>query len=290
MRRRRLLALCGSLLAGAGCQQWSNDTETVTPVPSPGSGGTRTDEVPETPAKLDVSAAVQPGFVAMNTPDSIGVYDDAGQYLVGTVDTIEGTPPDPTAFRFHFDGTAHEPVETGRRRPLFRSGELGGGYADGSGVLVFGLPETGDGSDARLSWPGGEWPATGTVRDRLAAPLPSFDVSLDGPTVVPEGEDPTLELSVTNVGDVAGRYVLALNRTGPRIAYAPVRRFSGVLEPGATDRLAHDAKSPLYIEGDSFDVTYRLDAPGRDNDTTHHMHPAETKTAEETGTATPTDA
>jgi len=281
MRRRRLLTLCGTLLAGSGCQRLGDETETVTPVPSPGEPRTATDT--ETPASLDVAEpTVQPGYVAMNSPDSIGVYDDAGQYLAVEVRTVGGTPPDRSAFRFAFDGTDYSPVETGMSRPLFRDGDLGAGYAEGGGVLLFGLPETGDASGAELTWPGGERRFTEEVQQRLAAPLPSFDVALSGPDVATADDDPTLELTVRNTGDVTGRYVLALNRSGPRIASGPVRHISGVLDAGKTDTIVHDAQSPFPQEGDPNDVVYHLDAPGEHNDAIHRIVPATEKS--ETGT------
>ncbi|WP_424003291.1 hypothetical protein ACOZ4I_04055 [Haloarcula salina] len=275
MRRRRLLALCGTLLTGAGCQNSADDAGTVTPVPSPGERRTVTDS--ETPASLEVgNPTVQPGYVAMDSPDSIGVYDDAGQYLAVEVRTDDGRPPDRSAFRFAFNGTEHPPVETGSSRALFRDGDLGADYADGEGVLVFGLPETGDPSDAALTWPGGEHGFSEGVKRRLAAPLPSFDVTLSGP-----GEatvDPTLEVTVTNTGEIAGRYVLAMNRIGPSVDYIPERRISGVLDAGNTETVTHDAKRPTSTDA----VLYRLDAPGEQNDASHRIAPV----AEKSETAT----
>lgn len=278
MRRRRLLTLCATLLTGTGCQGVADDTETVTPVPAPGEHRTATDT--EMPASLDVGTpTVQPGYVAMNSPDSVGVYDDAGQYLAVEVRTVDGTPPNRSSFRFAFDGTEHSPVKTGMERPLFRDGELGEGYSDGDGVLLFGLPETGDASGAKLTWSDGERRFTEGVKQRLAAPLPAFDVTLSGPDVATVDDDPTLELTVTNTGETAGRYVLALNRAGPRVAYAPVRRLTGVLDAGDTDTLTHDARSPFPHEGDPNDVVYHLDAPGERTDASHRIAPATEKSA-----------
>ncbi|MBV0900742.1 hypothetical protein [Haloarcula salina] len=291
MRRRRLLTLFGTLLAGSGCQRLGEDTQTVTPVPSPGERRTATDT--DVSAGLDVrNPTVQPGYVARNFPDSIAVYDDADQYLTVEVRTVDGTPPDRSAFRLGFDGTDYQPVERRTSEAMFRDGESGAGYADGGGVLVFGLPEAGDASGTKLTWPGGERRFTKEVEQRLAAPLPSFDVTLSGPDVATDG-DPTIEFAVTNTGDVAGRYLLALNRAGPRVASVPVRRISGVLDAGKSRTVVHDARSPVPRTGDPNDVTYILDAPGERNDATHQIAPAavksETTTESEANRSVTTD-
>ncbi|WP_236035529.1 hypothetical protein [Haloarcula rubra] len=293
MRRRTLLALCGSLVAGSGCLDLTPDTapgdESVTPVPEPTTeSGTHDDQIPT----VDVaSAVVQPGVVAPDSPDSIGVFADAGQYLLVDV-AVDGPLPDRSAFECHFDGETHRP--TAFTSGLYRNGEWGAGYGDGSdGVLVFELPETGDASDARLTWDHGEWVPPARVRSRLEAPLPSFSVALDGPTTVTAEDDPTVSVRVTNEGDRTGRYALALNRTGPRVAYAPVARIAGELGPGASTTREVDAESP-YVADPPREAVYRLDAADDDNDARLTISPAEagtaTRTAEELGESTATDS
>ncbi|MFB6224190.1 MAG: hypothetical protein ABEH86_11035 [Haloarcula sp.] len=276
MRRRRLLELCGALVSGAGCQRPSESSDAVTPVPSPDAIGTSAETAASAQAEI-TDAAVTPAVVLPND-DSLSVATTSGQYLVLNA-TVEGTPLDRSTFAFRFDGTAYKPSEF--ENGLYRNGEWGRRFTETGGPLVFDLPEIGTSTDARVTWPDDEWVPPEPVRTRLEAPLPSFDVTLDGPVRVDESDAPTLEITVTNTGDVSGRYVIALNRVGPRIAYAPVGRFDGELEPGDTDSISRSAKSPYADGTEPRKVTYRLDAPGEDNDTVHRIKPAETETASE---------
>lgn len=274
MYRRRVLALCGLAITGAGCQGETADTETVTPVPSP--AVSETDTGPP-PAVTIADAVVTPGVVIPGT-DSITVQSADGQFLV-LITTVTGSGVDRAAFSLGFDGATYSPETF--RNGLYRDGEWGRQFTGAGGPLVFDLPETGSASDARLSWPDGEWTPPETVRDRLEAPLPSFDVTLDGPERVTEPASPTLEITVTNTGDTAGRYVIALNRTGPRIAYTPVARFDGELAPGETERIKRDGKSPYVDETEPHEVVYRLRAAEDHNDATHRIKPVDEETATE---------
>lgn len=253
MRRRSLLALCGSLAAGtAGCLGGPDASApgTVTSTP-PTADGTPTDAVGEVR-----SVAVLPGVVAPTTPDSIGVLDRAGQYLAVEF-AGDGVPR--SSFSFHFGGGSIGPIE--RSNGFYRDGEWGVGYEDGSGLLVFALPEQIEADEAELTWAGGAWQPPATVRERLAGPLPSFDVALEGPRQVGPEVDPEISVTVTNTGSVAGRYALALNRTGPMVAYAPVRRIAGDLAAGESTVHTDDATSPYETDGEPREVTYRLDVP-----------------------------
>jgi hypothetical protein len=270
MYRRRVLALCG-LVLGAGCQGETGDTETVTPVPSPADSETATGPPP---AVTVTDAAVTPGVVVPGT-DSISVDSTDGQYLVLTT-TVEGSGSDRAAFSFRFDGATYSPETF--RNGLYRDGEWGRQFTEVGGPLAFDLPETGTARDARLSWPGGEWTPPESVRARLEAPSPSFEIALDGPDAVAEPATPTLTITVTNTGEVPGRYVVALNRTGPRVAYTPVGRFDGELGPGETETVTHEGKSP-YVDGtEPRAVVYRLRTPTAENDSTHRIEPADAET------------
>jgi len=277
MHRRRFLALGSALLTGAGCQSQSESS--VTPVPEPTVESTATDGA----TQVDVAAvAVQPGVVGPNTPDSIGVFDADGQHLLLTVTVTDGPTPDASAFRFRFDGEAHSPEEL--PNGLYR-GEWGVGYGDGQGPLVFDLPEQGDPADARLTWPGGAWTPPEAVRKRLADPLPSFDVSLDGPDAVTAEADPTISVTVRNAGETTGRVALALNRTGPRVAYAPVERIVAELAPGEKMTGKRDAENPNASDAEDRETIYRLDAPGSENDAIHRIQQATAATETSTETA-----
>ncbi|WP_324758854.1 hypothetical protein [Haloarcula montana] len=290
MRRRHFLGLCGSLVAGtAGCLQGTDgpadsperrtDRSSTTPTTAPATGSS---------AVEITSAAVQPGVVGPNTPDSIGVFDEFGQYLVVQV---SGAGPAYDAFEFRFDGQRFSP--TTLQNGLYRDEEWGVRYSDGSGPVLFGLPETGDASDARLQFGERTWEPPQPVRDRLEAPLPTFDVTMRGPDRAGPNRDPVLLVTVTNEGDRSGWYTLALNRSGPLIASAPLRRIAGTLDPGQERTITHDARSPFSPDADPHAVTYRLDTPGDDPALSHTIEPTErTKTPGWTdeGTATASGA
>jgi len=266
MRRRALLALIGSLAAGSGCTGTTDEpavdrTVTPAPVPSP-SAAPSTSETPALAGDVVITASmVQPGYVVPGI-DSIGVTDDAGQYLVVNV---EGDAPDRSDTELRFSGASYPPEKL--RRPLYR----GEGYGENGGPLVFGLPETGDGTDAELYWGEGSWAPPRAVVERLEDPLPPFAVSLDGPETADPNDDPELTVTVTNEGDGAGRYVLALNRQGPRIAYTPVTRIAGELDAGATRTRTVSAVAP---ESDR-PTSYTLEVPDQQDGLSHTIRPSE---------------
>lgn len=270
MRRRALLALVGSLAAAGGCTGASDEptvdsTVTPAPVPSP-STAPSTSETPALSGDVVITAStVQPGYVAPGI-DSIYVTDDAGQYLVVSV---EGDAPDRSDTEFRFSGASYPPEEL--RRPLYRDGSSGEAYGENGGPLVFGLPETGDGTDAELYWGEGSWAPPRAVVERLEDPLPPFAVSLDGPETADPNDDPALTVTVTNEGDGAGRYVLALNRQGPRIAYTPVTRIAGELDAGATQTHTVSAVAP---ESGS-PTTYTLGVPDQQDGLSHTIRLSE---------------
>jgi hypothetical protein len=88
-------------------------------------------------------------------------------------------------------------------------------------------------------------------------------------------------IATASGGDTTGRYVLALNRTGPRVAYTPVDRFDGALKPGETAGITHEAKTPYVDDTEPREVTYHLRAPDHNNDATHRIKPVDEETATE---------
>ncbi|MEE6210237.1 hypothetical protein U3A55_08725 [Salarchaeum sp. III] len=246
MHRRRVLAAAGTLAAtaAAGCltgSPASDTTDRETPDPP------KTETTTDTPAvPLSVSLdRYQPGVVAMTSPDSIG---DRGALFLD----IDGDDaPARTDFRFRFDGSSYVPVDPDDVRLWRAYGNREDAYGvDGrDGWLLFDLPDSGAAADARLSWPGGEWTPTRSLRERLAAGF-DFSVDYDFPETVEHGERPTVSLAVTNDADAPARYLAALNRAGPRVAHAPIETISFVLDPGETRTWTYEDD---YFESDDVD-------------------------------------
>lgn len=274
MRRRTLLGLTGAIgasLAGCFSESGTPGTDRATTTASDDDTDTPTTDVPPTTPETDVNVtvdALQPGVVTRNTPDSIAVTHDEGQYLLLSVGVESGTPPARDEFLFDFAGGSFPPFEPDP--PLWverQDGESGYDAETGSGRLVFELPETGDAGDAALTWPGGEWRPDDALRDRLAAPLPDLTVDVAAPDAIRVGDQPTITLTIANEGDRPGRFVAGLNRVGPLIAYAPVHRFSEPAPAGETITVEHTGSIPWRHyerreDGEDVTVTYHVAGVG----------------------------
>ncbi|MFB6178799.1 MAG: hypothetical protein ABEI77_03630 [Halorientalis sp.] len=274
MRRRTLLSLCGACTVGlTGCLSESGRDQPTTADQS-------TDEVTSTDDTADggsaaVSVAVdalQPGVITRISPDSIGVGDDDGQYLYLTLDVTSGESPAPDEFAFAFDGQSHSPYKTSKSYPLYRTVENQGSRydaEDGVGWLLFELPGSGDATNARFTWPGGEWRPDEMLRNRLAAPAPPLSVSVDVPETIERNSSPTLSVTITNDGDLPGRFVAGLNRSGPRIAYAPLARLTTLVTAGETKTVTYTDDGIYWSDNESngeASGTYHLNWPGGDAD------------------------
>lgn len=240
MDRRTFVATGGLLVTGlAGCSGGDgsdpatddgNDPTTDGGAPTPGTTTQQTEQTTETTATygdLDVSVeAVQPGVVELISPDSVGVHDASGQFVYVQVESGERSPPR-EAFALRFDGRSHAPEKLDDYR-LYRERNGEGVYsrASGTGWILFALPETGDASDAAVTWPGGEWALPERARERLASAPPELSVSVEVSDPLPVDEQPTLTVTVTNEGSTPGRFVAGVNRQGPMVAYIPVARLS----------------------------------------------------------------
>ncbi|NHN59932.1 MULTISPECIES: hypothetical protein [Halorussus] len=280
MRRRTLLALTGSSIAGlAGClggtrsDGTAGTTADATMGTTGGSGGTtERSGATTTTANADVSVALdalQPGLVSMNSPDSIGVHPTDGQYLLLEVAAEGPAPPAADDFAFRLGETTRPPVTEQQWRIWRFYGEKDWRYdADsGEGLLLFELPESahdGESAAAALAWPGGEWRPDEALRRRLATPEPPLSVSVEIPEEVPVTDHPTVSVSVTNDGDVPGRFVAGLNRSGPMVAHTPVSQVSVLVPAGETETWELDDDSIMggyqderVGDGDP-DMTYYL--------------------------------
>lgn len=269
MRRRQLLASSTALLV-AGCISQGDGTEAPSRTESPTNTDSPTPTTTATPTPVEKATLsvddqfVQPGVVTLNSPDSIAVRSDDGQFLLVNVTTTDGPALEQSAFTLHVDGEEHLPKSY--QYALFKDGNYDVEYTPetGTGWLVFGLQEQVAAEEARLVWPDGEAELSDRVRTRLETPSPPFDVTFEAPETVTEEESPTLSLTVENEGDVAGNCVLALNRVGPDIAYAPIREIVVELDGGETSTMEFDAKNPYSSTGDPNDVTYHLELVGGD--------------------------
>jgi len=285
MRRRDLLGtLAGLPAAGlAGClgSDSGGGGETTTGTPPGGDTTTEptttlsTTEPPTatptaTPAG-SVSVAVdalQPGVVALNTADSIGVTGTGFQYLFLAVEA-ESPAPEPSEFAFRLEDD-HDPTgsdDLPRRWWLIRRTDETLYDADRrAGLVVFELPNAASDADPALTWPGGEWRPDGRLRERLVTFDPPMSVELDGSETLEPGEEPTLSVTATNEGDVPGRFLAGLNRVGPSVAYTPVQRVSFPVGAGATETVT--------VTDDSIDVGGGVrdeDVGDAEDDATYHL-------------------
>lgn len=247
MRRRALLATAaGGLAALAGCLDAGTDgTDGSTPTggsspadeptptdPTPTDGGTPTGG--STPAG-DVTVErvrLQYGVVTPTSPDSIGVSNPTTPYLLAWA-RIDG-PVARDDFALAVGDERYAPATADR---LYRTawGDDRWYRRERTGGLLLFEPSGGPpGGDLRLTWPGGEHPVDGSIRERLGAGPPRLSAALDLPATHAGIEAPPVRIEVTNGGETPARFVGALNRTGPRVAYSPVAAPTELAAPGET--------------------------------------------------------
>ncbi len=181
---------------------------------------------PATELRIEFSG-LQTGVVEL-FEDAYEITAESGtQYLFVDVTVISGPRPAITDFTFHFDSDVYTPQTAWDRSPLHRGAESSRDYPDTTGDeryrsdtdidgwIVFQLPERGDVSEARLSWPGGEWIPDESVRTRLANPLPSFNVEeWSVPETVSPDTNPDFGLTVRNDGSQPGHFWGAIDGLG----------------------------------------------------------------------------
>jgi len=256
MRRRTILTACGVGVAGlAGCTDDTRSrTRTDNRTDPPATATTPTPE-PSVTATFD---SLQPARVALDT-DYLSISAAERQHLFVAVESEGRLARD--AFAFQFDGETYAPLEPLARGTYRAYGD--GAYSEetSNGWLLFSLPEQGDGSTARLSWPGGEWTPDESVRTRLAAPEPPMAATVSMPEQAENGSAFTLSVEVTNEGDIGGRFVAAVSRYGPQVAATPVERVSAFVPPG--ESITRTYSQTLYADTDDVgdgesDATYEF--------------------------------
>ncbi len=235
MHRRAVLSLCGAGLAGlAGCPS-RRDGGRDAPTGDTSTTPTTTATPRETELRVELDA-LQPALVELNTDYYQLAAESDRQYLVLAVSVVSGPPPPRSALAFRFDGAAHAP-RTWERIPARQSDGSGGeqySSENGSGWVVFDVPETGDASDAALVWPDGEWRPDDRLREQLATPLPALSLAeWRGPETAPLDSTTAFELAVRNGGPRPGWFVGGINAEGwyPR---RPVAHVSRRIPPGET--------------------------------------------------------
>ena len=170
------------------------------------------------------SVAVRPEVVTLNTPDSYGVYGGrSSQYVV--VEVVVDSPDEhpPESFAVEADRTYDATTDIGDGGGFLADFDTAYGNrgSEESGWLAFSLPKPLEAETATLTWEGASHEFGEAALERLRRPPASFDVRFEAPDAVTPGETVTATVTAENTGDVDGTFVGALNRVGPRIAYAP---------------------------------------------------------------------
>lgn len=169
-------------------------------------------------------ATVRPGLVALNSPDSYGVFGGRDeQWLVAevAVDSPAGFDPSDLVVETDEEEYAATVAVGESAGHLADFGDPYGTTDDGSGWVAVRLPKPLAAERAALAWDGGEQSLEASTLERLNRPPTDFDVVLGAPTVASVGDEVTVTVATVNTGGVDGTLVAALNRVGPRIAYAP---------------------------------------------------------------------
>lgn len=77
------------------------------------------------------------------------------------------------------------------------------------------------------------------------------------PETVDAGAQPTLSLTATNAGEVAAGVPVAVNRSGPRVAYAPLTAARLTVPPGET-RTWEWTDDAVELTADNQPATYHV--------------------------------
>lgn len=269
MDRRAFVATAGGTLATlAGCVGSRPPTgDSVTPSPpsarSPDDTPTAT-AAPTPTADVTVeSLELQYGVVTPNSPDSIGISHPETPYLVSSV-RVEGALPW-EAFGLVAGDVRYSPTRLDRLYRTTWGDDHWYERGRSDGLVLFEAPTPSE--SLRLSWPGGEHPVDDSLLARLRAPPPQLSATLDVPDRHTGVEAPPVDVTVTNDGAVDGRFLGALNRVGPLVAYTPVARLSRLVPAGerVTVSVADSwggRPGDERLGDDEPDVTYLLNYAG----------------------------
>lgn len=282
VRRRPFIA---STLAGIGAISGCIASDPASPA-----GESPTNELPTTTASTPTATAeptasaeptpaadvavqslqLQYGLVTPNSPDSIGLFKPDTPYLVASV-RVDG-PLEYDGFGLTMGDVRYSPTKPER---LYRTSWGDDHWYDrgrGTGLLLFEAP-TKPTDNLRLTWPGGHEPVDDAILERLDGNPPEFTATIDVPAAHSGTAAPPVAIEVSNEGEKPGRFLGALNRTGPLVAYAPIARLSELVPGGEASTIAvSDSWGGMPGEerlgdGDP-DVTYRLDHIGGEDSAT----------------------
>lgn len=235
----------GSPIPTDGATPTATQTPTDVHTRSPGDGSTPTDERISTDERTptgdrpaaDVtveSAHLQYGVVTPTSPDSIGTLNHETPYVVASV-RVDGSLSRED-FALRADDASFAPTTVRLYRTAWGDEEY---YEQsrGAGLVLFELSSSATGP-VRLTWPGGEHALDGSAGARLEGGPPDFSASLDVPATHAGTEAPAVAVEATNDGETPARFLGAVNRVGPMIAYAPVARLTAFVPAGETARIA----------------------------------------------------
>lgn len=210
------------------------------------------------------SLHLQYGVVIPTSPDSIGVSNPETPYLVASVRVDGPLPWD--GFGLEVGDVRYSPTRLDR---LYRTSWGDDHWYERGrtdGLVLFEAP-TAVADTLRLTWPGSERRIDDDIVARLGGSAPQLSASLDVPTTHESGTEPDVAVEVTNEGSTASRFLGALNRTGPQVAYTPITRLSELVPAGerttipVADSWVGMPADERIGDGEA-DVTYRLDFVG----------------------------
>lgn len=207
------------------------------------------------------SVRLQYGFVTPGSPDSIAVSHGATQYLVATVQ-VEGSLARDD-FALHIGDDVSEPTTEERLYRIVWGDDEWYERDRRHGLLVFRIPRDASGTP-RLTWPTDDEPLANKLETPIGGSPPRFSASFDFPNTYDGTEAPPLVLELSNEGARTGRFLGALNRVGPRVAYTPVDEVSEVVPASTTETVTvrdswTGTPSEDRIGDDDPDVRYHLD-------------------------------
>lgn len=275
MDRRTLLSSVASGVATlAGCLTDAGpDTEPTAdgeptadePTDGPTDDPTTTTETPDYDVVVwDVE--VQYGTVIPFSPDSIGLGHEEGQVCFARLHGDPDLDPEDIALTVGDRSIAPTRLETLYRTKWADDDWYGDGAS--TGLLCFEIPADVSAPDARLTWPGGEHPLDDAQAARVGNPPPEWAATLAVPETVPATQERlTVTVSITNEGAQPARFVGALNRQGPTVAYTPEGPIRTVVPAGETVEVEvpsawYDSPPEERIGDGDPDVTYGLDYVG----------------------------